>query len=327
MPRYRILVSGGAGFIGSNFVRFSRDLGNEVFVYDAFTYAGRYENLPKDVEVIKGDITDYGKLRETVGKIHPEVIVNFAAETHVDRSIVDPEPFIKTNIHGVYTILRIVKEYGIRLIHTSTDEVYGDMEGKEPANEDTVLRPSNPYSATKVAGDALIMAFHRTYNIETIIVRPSNNYGPYQYPEKLIPRTIIRAINNLPVIVHGDGSQRRDWLYVEDTCRAILTIIDKGKLGEVYNVPGFNERSVLQVVKDVLRLLSKPEDLIRFTSDRPGQDRRYIMRGDKVLALGWRPLVSWEEGLRKTINWYLENEWWWRPLLNDEFFRRDTPWG
>ncbi|MGC8571613.1 MAG: dTDP-glucose 4,6-dehydratase [Caldivirga sp.] len=327
MPRYRILVTGGAGFIGSNFVRFSRDLGNEVFVYDAFTYAGRYENLPKDVEVIKGDITDYGKLRETVGKIHPEVIVNFAAETHVDRSIVDPEPFIKTNIYGVYTILRIVKEYGVRLIHTSTDEVYGDMEGREPANEDTVLRPSNPYSATKVAGDALIMSFHRTYNIEAIIVRPSNNYGPYQYPEKLIPRTIIRAVNNLPVIVHGDGSQRRDWLYVEDTCRAISTIIEKGKPGEIYNIPGFNEKSVLQVVEDTLRILNKPKTLIRFTSDRPGQDRRYIMRGDKLLALGWRPLVKWEDGLRGTIKWYLENEWWWRPLINDEFFRRDTPWG
>ncbi|MGC9180192.1 MAG: dTDP-glucose 4,6-dehydratase [Vulcanisaeta sp.] len=326
MGRYRILVTGGAGFIGSNFVRFSRYLGNDITVYDAFTYAGRYENLPRDVEVIKGDITDYDRLKDVVQRIHPEIIVNFAAETHVDRSIVNPEPFIRTNVYGVYTILKIVKEFGTRLIHISTDEVYGDMEGKEPADENTVLRPSNPYAATKAAGDALIMAFHRTYGVDAIIIRPSNNYGPYQYPEKLIPRTVIRALNDIPVVVHGDGSQRRDWLYVEDTCRAVLTIIEKGVSGEVYNVPGFNEKSILQVVEDALRVLNKPKALIRFVSDRPGQDRRYIMKGDKILSLGWRPLVIWEDGLKKTIKWYLENEWWWRPLLSDEFFRKDTPW-
>jgi len=326
MGRYRILVTGGAGFIGSNFVRFSRYLGNDITVYDAFTYAGRYENLPRDVEVIKGDITDYDRLKDVVQRIHPEIIVNFAAETHVDRSIVNPEPFIRTNVYGVYTILKIVKEFGTRLIHISTDEVYGDMEGKEPADENTVLRPSNPYAATKAAGDALIMAFHRTYGVDAIIIRPSNNYGPYQYPEKLIPRTVIRALNDIPVVVHGDGSQRRDWLYVEDTCRAVLTIIEKGVSGEIYNVPGFNEKSILQVVEDALRVLNKPKALIRFVSDRPGQDRRYIMKGDKILSLGWRPLVIWEDGLKKTIKWYLENEWWWRPLLSDEFFRKDTPW-
>ncbi|MGC9153923.1 MAG: dTDP-glucose 4,6-dehydratase [Vulcanisaeta sp.] len=326
MGRYRILVTGGAGFIGSNFVRLSQYLGNDVAVYDAFTYAGRHENLPRDVEVVNGDIADYDRLRDAVRRIHPEVIVNFAAETHVDRSIVNPEPFIRTNVYGVYTILKVVREFGVRFIHISTDEVYGDVEGREPADENTVLRPSNPYAATKAAGDALIMAFHRTYGIDAIIVRPSNNYGPYQYPEKLIPRTVIRALNDLPVVIHGDGSQRRDWLYVEDTCRAILTIIEKGVPGEIYNVPGFNEKSVLQVVEDVLQILNKPKTLIRFVGDRPGQDKRYVMKGDKILSLGWRPLISWEDGLKKTIKWYLENDWWWRPLLNDEFFRKDMPW-
>lgn len=320
------MVLGGAGFIGSNFVRFLRGLGIEVLVYDAFTYAGRRENLPNDVTIIKGDIADFNGLRNAVAKYRPEVLVNFAAESHVDRSIRDAEPFIRTNIYGVYSVLRVVRELGVGLVHVSTDEVYGDMEGRGYADEDTVLRPSNPYAATKASGDMLIMAFARTYGINSIIVRPSNNYGPYQYPEKLIPRTIIRAMNDVPVVIHGDGSQRRDWLHVEDTCRAIWTIIERGRPGEVYNVPGLNERSILQVVGDILEVLGKPRDLMRFTMDRPGQDRRYIMRGDKVMSLGWRPLINWEEGLRRTVEWYLGNREWWGPLINDEFFGRDEPW-
>jgi len=322
----RVLVTGGAGFIGSNFVRYMLSLGNEVLVYDAFTYAGRLENLPGDVKVVKGDIADYATLDGVVGEFQPDVVVNFAAETHVDRSIRNPEPFIRTNIYGVYTILEVARKRDFRLIHVSTDEVYGDLEGREPATEDTVLRPSNPYSATKASGDALIMAYWRTYGVKASIVRPSNNYGPYQHPEKLIPRTILRALNNLPVVVHGDGSQRRDWLYVEDNCRAIWTVFERGSPGEIYNIPGFNEKSVLQVVEDILRILGKPRNLIHFTPDRPGQDRRYIMRGDKIMSLGWKPLMSWEEGLRRTIKWYVENEDWWRSLINDEFFTRETPW-
>lgn len=324
----RILVIGGAGFIGSNFVEFllSKLSITEVAVYDAFTYAGRLENLPSGIKVIKGDITDRNTLEGAIREFQPDIIVNFAAESHVDRSIVDPEPFIKTNVYGVYTLLENVRRFDVRLIHVSTDEVYGDLEGREPADEETVLRPSNPYAATKASGDALIIAYRRTYGINAAIVRPSNNYGPRQYPEKLIPRTIIRALNGLPVIVHGNGSQKRDWLYVEDTCRAIWTVIERGRPGEIYNIPGFNERSVLQVVEDVLKVMNKPRDLIHFAADRPGQDKRYVMRGDKILKLGWKPMISWEDGLRMTIKWYIENEWWWRPLLSDDFFHKDTPW-
>jgi len=322
----RVLVTGGAGFIGSNFVRYMLSLGNEVLVYDAFTYAGRLENIPNGVKVIKGDIADFNTFSSVVRDFQPDVVVNFAAESHVDRSIRNPEPFIRTNIYGVYTILEAARRLNFRLIHVSTDEVYGDLEGKEPATEETVLKPSNPYSATKASGDALVMAYWRTYGVKASIVRPSNNYGPYQHPEKLIPKTIIRALNDLPVVVHGDGSQRRDWLYVEDNCRAIWTVYERGSPGEVYNIPGFNERSVLQVVEDILRILGKPRSLIHFSPNRPGQDRRYIMRGDKIMNLGWRPSVSWGEGLRRTVNWYVKNEDWWRPLVNDEFFVKETPW-
>lgn len=322
----RVLVSGGAGFIGSNFVWYLLGLGHEVLVYDAFTYAGRLENLPSTVRIVRGDIVDRDRLISVVRDFQPDVVINFAAETHVDRSIRDPEPFIRTNVYGIFTLLEVTRRFDLRLIHVSTDEVYGDLEGKEPANEDAPLRPSNPYSATKASGDMLIMAYWRTYGIKVSIVRPSNNYGPRQHPEKLIPKTIIRAVNNLPVIVHGDGSQRRDWLYVEDTCRAIWLVAERGRPGEIYNIPGFNERSVLEVVEKVLELLNKPKSLIRFVGDRPGQDRRYLMRGDKILSLGWRPMVNWEDGLRMTIKWYLENEWWWRPLISDEYFVKDTPW-
>ncbi len=322
----RVLITGGAGFIGSNFVRYMLSLGNEVLVYDAFTYAGRLENIPSGVKVIRGDIADFNTFSSVVRDFQPDVVVNFAAESHVDRSIKNPEPFIRTNIYGVYTILEAARRLNFRLIHVSTDEVYGDLEGKEPATEETVLKPSNPYSATKASGDALVMAYWRTYGVKASIVRPSNNYGPYQHPEKLIPKTIIRALNDLPVVVHGDGSQRRDWLYVEDNCRAIWTVYERGSPGEVYNIPGFNERSVLQVVEDILRILGKPRSLIRFSPNRPGQDRRYIMRGDRIMNLGWRPLVSWGEGLRRTVNWYVKNEDWWRPLVNDEFFVKETPW-
>ena len=322
----RVLVTGGAGFIGSNFVRYMLSLGNEVLVYDAFTYAGRLENIPNGVKVIRGDIADFNTFSSVVRDFQPDVVVNFAAESHVDRSIKNPEPFIRTNIYGVYTILEAARRLNFRLIHVSTDEVYGDLEGKEPATEETVLKPSNPYSATKASGDALVMAYWRTYGVKASIVRPSNNYGPYQHPEKLIPKTIIRALNDLPVVVNGDGSQRRDWLYVEDNCRAIWTVYERGSPGEVYNIPGFNERSVLQVVEDILRILGKPRSLIHFAPNRPGQDRRYIMRGDRIMNLGWRPSVSWGEGLRRTVNWYVKNEDWWRPLVNDEFFVKETPW-
>lgn len=325
----RIIVTGGAGFMGSNFVRKLVALKHEVLVYDKLTYSGRLENL-KDVwgkiVFVQGDICNEELLRYIIKEWGPDLIVNFAAETHVDRSINEPAPFIRTNILGVFSLLEVVRKTDIRLIHISTDEVYGDLEPDFSASEDSILNPSSPYSASKASADLMIKAYYRTYGINVTIVRPSNNYGPYQFPEKFIPKIIIRAVNNKPIPVYGDGSQIRDWLYVEDFCNALLTVIERGSEGEIYNIPGFNEKRNIDVVKDILKLLKKPESLIKFVEDRPGHDRRYSMKGDKIKALGWKPKVTWLEGLKRTINWYLSNEWWWRPLLGDDYFRKDIPW-
>lgn len=330
----RFLVAGGAGFMGSNFVRYlvSRQPDAEILVYDKFTYAGRRENLlgldESRVRVVRGDICDAETLERVFTEFEPEVVVNFAAETHVDRSIREPLGFVKTNVEGVAVLLETVRRREAELfVHISTDEVYGDVGDGEPVDESAPLRPSSPYSASKAGGDLLCQAYWRTYGLPVRTVRPSNNYGPYQYPEKLIPKALLRALMGLPVPVYGDGSQRRDWLFVEDFCRGLHVVIEKGVNGEVYNMPGFNEKTNLDVVRDVLRLLGKPESLIAFVPDRPGHDRRYAMRGDKILALGWRPVVPWEEGLRRTVEWYISNDWWWRPLLSDSFFASDTPWG
>jgi dTDP-glucose 4,6-dehydratase len=330
----RFLVTGGAGFMGSNFVRYlvSARPDAEVLVYDKFTYAGRRENLlgvdERRARVVRGDICDAEALERVFREFEPEVVVNFAAETHVDRSISEPLGFVRTNVEGVATLLETVRKREAGLfVHVSTDEVYGDVGDGEPVDESAAFRPSSPYSASKAGGDLLCQAYWRTYRLPVRIVRPSNNYGPYQYPEKFLPKAIIRALLGLPIPVYGDGSQRRDWLFVEDFCRGLGAVIERGKDGEAYNLPGFNEKSNLQVVEDVLRLLGRPRSLVRFVPDRPGHDRRYAMKGGKMLALGWRPAVPWEEGLRRTIEWYVSNEWWWRPLLGDSFFARDTPWG
>jgi len=254
------------------------------------------------------------------------VVVNFTAETHVDRSINEPSPFLKTNVLGVFSLLEVARRVDFRLVHISSDEVYGDIPGGVSAGEDYMLNPSSPYSACKASADLLIKAYRRTYGLDVIIVRPSNNYGPYQYPEKFIPKIILRALHDKPIPVYGDGSQVRDWLYVEDFCGALGLVLEKGESGEVYNIPGFNERRNLEVVKAVLNIMEKPLSLIRFVEDRPGHDRRYSMRGDKIVSLGWTPKTGWLEGLRKTVDWYLGNEWWWRPLLSDDFFVKDTPW-
>ena len=330
----RIFVTGGAGFMGSNFVRYLMRTYDDIriLVYDKLTYAGRLENL-HDVsndprfQFIKGDICNEEQLLKTIKKFQPDVIVNFAAETHVDRSINEPAPFLKTNVLGVFNILETSRKLEIPLVvHISTDEVYGDLWGKEPADEETAFRPSSPYSASKASGDLLCQSYWRTYRLPIIIVRPSNNYGPYQFPEKLIPKTIIRALHNQPIPVYGKGDQIRDWLYVEDFCEALDTVINKGVKGEAYNIPGLNEKRNIEVIETILKLLNKPLTLIKYVEDRPGHDRRYAMKGDKILALGWKPRTSWIDGLKKTIEWYLNNEWWWKPLIRDNYFQLDTPW-
>ncbi|RLG75176.1 MAG: dTDP-glucose 4,6-dehydratase, partial [Thermoprotei archaeon] len=242
-------------------------------------------------------------------------------------SINEPAPFLKTNILGIFNILETARRLEIPLVvHISTDEVYGDLWGREPVDEEAPFKPSSPYSASKASGDLLCQSYWRTYKLPVIIVRPSNNYGPYQYPEKFIPKIIIRALHDKPIPVYGRGDQVRDWLYVEDFAEALDTVINKGSRGEAYNIPGFNERRNLEVAETILELMGKPLSLIKHVEDRPGHDRRYAMRGDKILALGWKPKTPWVKGLEKTIKWYLTNEWWWKPLLSDNYFQLDTPW-
>jgi len=330
----RFLIAGGAGFMGCNFVRYLLRKNDNVgvVVYDKLTYAGRLENLhdvegDKRFKFVRGDVCDEEFFSKIVKEYEPDVIVNFAAETHVDRSINEPAPFLRTNVFGTFIVLEVARKLDVPLIvHISTDEVYGDLKDAGSADEDYPFRPSSPYSVSKASGDLLVQAYYRTYGVSIIVVRPSNNYGPYQHPEKLIPKTIIRAMHDTPVPVYGDGSQVRDWLFVEDFCEALSLILDKGVSGEVYNIPGFNERRNLEVVMAILELMGKSSSLVRFVEDRPGHDRRYSMIGDKVCSLGWRPRTGWLEGLKKTVEWYLGNEWWWRPLLSDDYFVKDTPW-
>ena len=330
----RYLITGGAGFIGSNYVHhLINSFSNaEVLVYDKLTYAGRLENFGdltnnKRFRFVRGDICDEELLSKVVKEFEPEVIISMAAESHVDRSINDPAPFLKTNVEGTFKVLEVCRRFDIPMIvHFSTDEIYGDREGLGPADELTAFSPRSPYSASKAAGDHLVMAYHRTYGLRAVILRPSNNYGPRQHPEKLIPKAILRALNNYPIPVYGDGSQVRDWLFVEDTAEAVDTVINKGEAGQAYNVPGGNPKRNVEVVKDILKLMGKPESLIKHVEDRPGHDRVYSMRGDKIRSLGWRPKTPWIKGLRKTIEWYLSNEWWWRPLVNDKYFTAETPW-
>ena len=320
--------------MGSNFVRYVLSKYDDliVLVYDKLTYAGRLENLydVKDdprFKFVKADICDMMQLIRVVKGFQPDVIVNFAAETHVDRSINEPADFLKTNVLGVFNILEITRKLEVPLVvHISTDEVYGDLWGKEPADEEAPFKPSSPYSASKASGDLLCYSYWRTYKLPVIIVRPSNNYGPFQHPEKFIPKIIIRALRDEPVPVYGKGDQIRDWLYVEDFAEALDTVINRGSKGETYNIPGFNEKSNLEVAETILKLMGKPLSLIKHVDDRPGHDRRYAMKGDKILSLGWKPKTSWIKGLKKTIKWYVENEWWWKPLIRNSYFKLDIPW-
>ncbi|AEH25436.1 dTDP-glucose 4,6-dehydratase [Pyrococcus yayanosii] len=328
----KLLVTGGAGFIGSNFIHYilAKHKDWEVINLDKLGYGSNLANL-KDIEddprytFVKGDINDFELVKDIVKKV--DGIVNLAAESHVDRSISNPQAFIESNVLGVYTLLEAIRKYNpdVRLVHISTDEVYGDIL-KGSFTEEDRLMPSSPYSATKAASDMLILGWARTYKLNASITRCTNNYGPYQFPEKLIPKTIIRAKLGLKIPIYGTGQNVRDWLYVEDHVRAIELVLLKGEAREVYNISAGEEKTNLEVVKTILKIMDKDEDLIEFVEDRPGHDLRYSLDSWKIMRdLKWRPKYSFEEGIKKTVEWYLENEWWWRPLV-DEKVLHPTPW-
>ncbi|ACM22209.1 dTDP-glucose 4,6-dehydratase [Thermotoga neapolitana] len=329
----KILVTGGAGFIGSNFIHYMMEKHPDyrIICLDKLTYAGNLRNLEsalnrENFRFIKGDICDRELVYKVFEEERPDIVVNFAAESHVDRSIEDPEIFLKTNIIGTQVLMDACRKYGIKRFHqVSTDEVYGDLPLDRPDlkfTEKSPLKPSSPYSASKASADLLVMAYHRTYELPVTISRCSNNYGPYQFPEKLIPLMIINAIHDRPLPVYGDGRNVRDWIHVKDHCEAIDLIIHEGKEGEIYNIGGENERSNIEVVKMILKELGKPESLIKFVKDRPGHDRRYALDITKMKEeFGWSPKISFEEGLRSTIKWYLENRNWWEEIINGEYMK------
>ena len=327
----KIIVTGGAGFIGSNFVihMVKKYPEHEIVNLDLLTYAGNLENL-KSVEdapnyrFVKGDIADRKFVFDLFEKEKPDVIVNFAAESHVDRSIKDPESFVRTNVLGTTTLLDACKEYGIKRFHqVSTDEVYGDLPLDRPDlffTEETPLHTSSPYSSSKASADLFVMAYHRTFGLPVTVSRCSNNYGPYQFPEKLIPLIISRALADEELPVYGTGENVRDWLHVEDHCEAIDLILQNGRVGEVYNIGGHNERTNLQVVKTILKALDKPESLIKFVTDRPGHDRRYAIDPTKMeTELGWKPKYVVDTGMAQTIQWYLDNKEWWEHIISGEY--------
>jgi len=314
----RILITGGAGFIGSNFVKYilKEHPEYEIVVLDKLTYAGRLENLKevKDkIEFIRGDICNQEDIKK-VGRC--EIIVNFAAETHVDRSIIDAGTFVKTDVYGTYNLLEYAKKNKVKLyLQISTDEVFGSRESGS-FKEDDPLSPSSPYSASKAGADLLCKAYWTTYKLPVIITRSSNNFGPYQYPEKLIPVLILNALRDIPLPIYGDGLNVRDWLYVLDNCRAIDLVIQKGKVGEIYNIASGDERKNIDTAKFILKELKKSEKLINFVKDRPGHDRRYSLNTSKIKKLGWEATFNFEQALRETIKWYKENKSWWEKIIS-----------
>jgi dTDP-glucose 4,6-dehydratase len=313
----RLLVTGGAGFIGSTYVRLAAAQ-HDVVVLDKLTYAGRRENLPEGIELVVGAIEDRRLVRELAeGR---DAIVNFAADTHVDRSIVDQEAFARTHVIGTGVLLDAARDLGVRrYVQVSTDEVYGSIEDGS-FTEQSPLQPSSPYSATKAAGDLLLSAHVHTYGVEAVICRGSNNYGPRQYPEKLIPLMVLNALHGDPLPVYGDGRQVRNWLYVEDFCRAIHAVLEGGRPGEAYNAGGPDEMVNLDVVRRILELTGRDEDLIEHVTDRPGHDRRYSLSSEKLRSeLGWEPQVRFAEGLERTVEWYRANEDWWGPIRSGEY--------
>lgn len=326
-----IIVTGGAGFIGSNFIYYmlKKHPADRIICVDKLTYAGNLETLEaamekKNFKFIRADIADRQAVYRIFEQEKPDIVVNFAAESHVDRSIENPEIFLQTNVIGTSVLLDACRKYGIDRYHqVSTDEVYGDLPLDRPDlffTEETNLKTSSPYSASKAGADLLVMAYHRTYKIPTTISRCSNNYGPYHFPEKLIPLMIINALADKKLPVYGDGKNVRDWLYVEDHCRAIDLILQKGRVGEVYNIGGHNERANIDVVKTILKELGKPEDLIEHVTDRKGHDRRYAIDPTKIhTELGWEPETKFEDGIKKTVKWYLEHRDWWMGIISGDY--------
>jgi len=327
----KVLVCGGAGFIGSTFIRnyLKNNPNDSITNIDNLTIGSNLKNLDdvkdnSNYNFEKQDIKNQEKIHEFAK--NSDVIVNFAAESHVDRSIANPLPFIETNILGTYSILEAARKNDKLFIHVSTDEIYGDATDTDSFDENANLKPSNPYSATKASADHLVFAYTRTYGIKAITTRCTNNFGPYQFPEKLIPKTIIRAIKDLKVPLYGDGMQIRSWIYVLDHIQAIENLITKGKTGEVYNITAWNEITNKTIVEKILNLLGKSQDLIEYVGDRPGHDRRYSIDASKIQKqTGWEPKYEFEQALKETVEWYIKNQQWWEPLV-DEKTIHPQPW-
>ena len=332
MIAMNLLVTGGLGFIGSNFIRLMLNRHDDcrILNLDAQGFGSNIQNLAdyKDdrrYTFFRGDIADSSLVSSLVEKA--DLVVNFAAETHVDRSISRPDSFLHSNVNGVFCLLEAIRDHNpsARYVQISTDEVYGDIL-RGSSTEDSTLRPSSPYSASKAAGDVFVLAYARTYGLEAMITRCTNNYGPYQFPEKLIPKTIIRAKEGLKIPIYGTGENVRDWIYVTDHCRAVEQVLNRGRRGEIYNISAGEERTNLFIAKFILEMLGKSEDQIEFVEDRPGHDARYSLDSSRIRKeLGWRPERSFEEGLQTTVEWYLQNPDWYGPLVNDSVLSA-TPW-
>ncbi|KAF6245745.1 dTDP-glucose 4,6-dehydratase [Nitrosopumilus sp. b2] len=327
----KILVCGGAGFIGSAFIRnyLKNNSDSKIINLDSLTIGSNLANL-RDIEnnsnykFIKEDIKNESTIDDLIK--HVDVIVNFAAESHVDRSIANPKPFLQTNVIGTYSILEAIRKHDKQFIHVSTDEIYGDAQGKTSFDENSQINPSNPYAATKAAADNLVASYYRTYGINSITTRCTNNFGEYQFPEKLIPKTIIRSIKNLKVPLYGDGMQIRSWIYVNDHVQAIEDLIKKGKAGQVYNITAYEEITNKTIVKKILNILGKSNDMIEYVGDRPGHDKRYSIDCKKIEnQIGWKPKHEFDDALKQTVDWYVKNPSWWDPLINENTLH-PQPW-
>jgi dTDP-glucose 4,6-dehydratase len=322
----RIFVTGGAGFIGSNFIRYVLELGKgySIVNYDKLTYAGNLGNLigvsgDSRYTFVRGDICDARAVETAMQDC--DAVIHFAAESHVDRSIYDPSAAIETNVTGTFVLLQMARKVGVdRFVHISTDEVYGDIAPNTFSDENSALNPSSPYSASKAGSELLVRSYVRTYGFQGLITRSSNNYGPFQFPEKFLPLTITNALENKPLPIYGDGKQQRDWLHVEDNCRGILAVLERGRVGEIYNIGGRAIEENLTLAKRLLNVMGKPETLLTYVQDRPGHDRRYALNCKKMeTEIGWRPLIPLDDGLRRTIAWYRENSAWLAGVRGGEY--------